>query len=90
MPTVGEHYRPTDETYTQGVYRVVGSIDEVALLRVTDDSGRRQFTGDVIHVPPSDLESQFETAKDPDAGFSPRLWLRSILSGMYWDIRKFF
>jgi hypothetical protein len=83
---VGDHLRPVDEGYPVGVYRVVGTGDPVALLRVTDEDGRRQATGELVSVPREAL-SEFEPATDPDAGFRPLAWVRGLLSGMYWEVR---
>lgn len=88
MPRVGDHYRPTAEDAP--VYRVVGVTTEVALLRVTDQSGRRASTGDLRHVAPDRLDAEFEPADDPDSGFRPVAGLRNALSGLYWQFRRFF
>lgn len=87
---MGEHYRPTGEGHVDGVYRVVGTGDPVALLRVGDDSGRRLTTGEVIRVDLSRLETEFEAASDPDAGVSVSAGLRNALSGFYWSVRSVF
>jgi hypothetical protein len=87
---VGEHYRPTGDGHAPGVYRVVGASDGVALLRVGDASGRRQVTGDVIRVDQGALDTEFEAATDPGAGFSPLAGARSAAVGLYWNVRKFF
>lgn len=63
---VGAHYRATSTAMEPGVYRVVGSSHEVALLRLTDGDGNRIHTGDVIRVPEEVLESSFEPASNPD------------------------
>ncbi|WP_435178365.1 hypothetical protein [Halorussus sp. AFM4] len=96
MVEVGEHYRPAEGTrdaegmpLTPGVYRVVGATDEVALLRVTDEDGRRRNTGELRHVAPEMLDAEFEPAADPDAGLSPVRDARNLLSGMYWSVRWF-
>jgi len=92
--TVGEHYRPTtgagrDGAYRDGVYRVVGASDRVALLRVGDADGRRVHAGEVTHVDQSTLDAEFEATTDPDAGFSPVSGLRNALSGLYWNVAKY-
>ncbi|MFD1647271.1 hypothetical protein [Haloarchaeobius litoreus] len=87
MPSIGDHYRPTGDDAP--VYRVVGVTDEVALLRVTDEHGRRESTGDVRHVATDQLDAEFEAAADPDAGFRPVAGLRNALSGLYWQFRRF-
>lgn len=105
MPAVGDHYRPTadaahaDATHADtadavvahadgehAVYRVVGTSDGVALLRVTDGDGRREVTGELVRV--TDL-SGFELARDPDAGVHPVRELRNLLTGLYWNVRRF-
>ncbi|MFC4450117.1 hypothetical protein [Halorussus aquaticus] len=97
MVEVGEHYRPTDGTrdvegmaLTPGVYRVVGATHEVALLRVTDEEGRRANTGELRRVTHESLEAEFGRADDPDAGLSPVREARNLFSGMYWSVRRFF
>ncbi|WP_257298209.1 hypothetical protein [Haloarchaeobius sp. FL176] len=87
MPSIGDHYRPAGEDAP--VYRVVGVTDEVALLRVTDDAGRRASTGDLRHVSADRLDAEFEAAADPEAGFQPVAGLRNALSGLYWQFRRF-
>ncbi|WP_132058322.1 hypothetical protein [Halorussus amylolyticus] len=87
MATVGDHYRPTADDRTPGVYRVVGASEEVTLLRVAD--GRRRHTGEIRRVPSRALDAEFERADDPDAGLSPVSLARNVLQGLYWQIRQF-
>lgn len=63
---VGAHYRPATDATDPGVYRVVGTSDEVALLRLTDGEGERIHTGELLRVPRDALESSFEPASNPD------------------------
>jgi hypothetical protein len=90
-PTVGDHYRPTDDaaaaTAQRGVYRVVGAGDRVTLLLVADQNGRRRHTGETVRVDRDVLAEQFEPAEDPDAGFSPLAWLRGLVQGLVWSVR---
>lgn len=91
---VGEHYRPMtdargDGSYRDGVYRVVGTSERVALLRVGTAEGRRVHGGEVTHVDQSTLDDEFEPARDPDAGFSPVTGVRNALSGLYWNVGKY-
>jgi len=90
MVEIRAHYRPTTDTYPAGVYRVVGTGDPVALLRVTDADGRRQHTGHLLRVPEQDFPDHFEPASDPDAGFDPIRGLTNAVQGLYWQVRKFF
>lgn len=83
---VGDHLRPVDGTHPAGVYRVVGTGDPVALLRVTDEDDRRRATGKLLSVSADSL-SAFEPADDPDGGLKPLAWLRGLLSGTYWELR---
>lgn len=87
---VGEHYRPTTAAADEGVYRVVGTGDEVTLLRVTNADGRRANTGEIRHVDQSTLDGGFEAADDPDGDASPLATVKDALSGLYWNVRKFF
>lgn len=83
---VGDHVRPKDETHPAGVYRVVGTGDSIILLRITDEDDRRRATGELRSVPAGSV-SNFEPATNPDAGLRPLAWLRSLLSGIYWEFR---
>lgn len=89
MVDVHEHYRPTTDDYPPGVYRVVGTRDPAALLRVTDADGRRASTGHLERVPRSDLDDCFEPADDPDAGLALVGGIRNALQGLYWQVRTF-
>jgi hypothetical protein len=90
MTDVGDHYRVTGDDYPPGVYRVVGGGDsDVTLLRVADDDGRREHTGEIRRVPASVLAAEFEPAANPDAGFSPVGAVRNGLQGLYWQFRRF-
>lgn len=90
-PRVGTHYRATSGgSHPEAVYRVVGSEDDVTLLRVADADGRRRHTGDVVSVTQADLEAEFEAASDPDAGLAPVRAARNQLQGLYWSVRRFF
>jgi len=89
MAQVGEHYRPTDGRREPGVYRVVGVPEDVTLLRVADADGRRVHTGRIRRVSEAEVQGVFEPASDPDAGIAPLAWLRNVLQGAYWDVRKY-
>lgn len=90
MVDVRAHFRPTTDAHPPGVYRVVGTGDPVALLRVTDADGRRSHTGHLERVPQTDLTDDFEPADDPDAGIDPIAALRNALQGLYWQFRTVF
>jgi hypothetical protein len=83
---VGDHVRPVDANHPAGVYRVVGTGDPAALLRVTDEDDRCRATGELLSVS-HDALSDFESAADPDTGFRPVAWIRGLLSGTYWEVR---
>lgn len=89
MPDIRDHYRPTGGNHVPGVYRVVGTSDGVALLRVADGDGRRVHTGDLTVVSPAELRDAFEPADDPDDGFDPVRTVRNSLQGLYWQFRRF-
>jgi len=89
MADAGDHYRPAGDDYPPGVYRVVGTPDDVTLLRVADGDGRREHTGELRRVPPSVLAEAFDPAADPDAGISPVGAVRNALQGLYWQFRRF-
>jgi len=86
---VGEHYRPTTGTHRDGIYRVVGAGERVALLRVGNADGRRIHTGDVTHIDGPSLAAEFEAVSDPDGGFAPVAGLRNALSGLYWSVARY-
>lgn len=96
MVAIGEHYRPArdgggpEQPAPPGVYRVVGTGDPVALLRVGDADGRRVTTGEVVRVDHVALDASFERADDPDAGIHPIRGLANAASGFYWQFRRFF
>ena len=89
MSKVGDHYRPTGGAGERGVYRVVGTGDPLALLLVTDGNGSRIHSGELRHVSPATLDSEFETAADPDAGFHPVRSIENQMAGIYWQFRRF-
>lgn len=95
MVAIGEHYLSVDGGATErsvpaGVYRVVGTGDPVALLRVGDADGRRVTTGEVVRVARATVDASFEPADDPDAGIHPIRTLANAASGFYWQFRRFF
>jgi hypothetical protein len=89
MTEVGEHYRPTTDEYDPGVYRVVGTTDDPALLYVGDVEERRVHTGELVRVPAGRLDRDFEPAPDPDAGLDPLAAVENALQGLYWQFRRF-
>ena len=67
-PNIAEQYRPTNGTADAGVYRVVGSTEEmVTLLKVGDAEGRRVHSGEIESVPRATFDESFTSAPDPDA-----------------------
>ncbi|MGA9401361.1 hypothetical protein [Haladaptatus sp.] len=89
MIDVGDHYRPTADGDESGVYRVVGTGDDVVLLRLTDADGTRVHSGELRHCSRDALESDWESARNPDAGLTPGADLKNMLSGVYWSFRRF-
>ncbi len=90
MTDTGDHYRPTTDGDERGVYRVVGTADEIALLRLTDADGNRIHSGYLCHCSRDALDSGWEPAEDPDAGLTPIADIRNMVSGLYWSFRRFF
>jgi len=86
MTALGDHYRPSDDTHAPGTYRVVGTADGFTLLRITDEDGTRESTGEIVHV--DDLAG-FSSTSDPDAGIHPLHEIRNLLQGLYWSVRRF-
>jgi hypothetical protein len=65
-----DHVRvDADGPVPAGIYRVVGTGEEIALLRVGTSDGQRVTTGEVVHVERASVE-EFETAENPDSGLS--------------------
>jgi len=85
-PAAYDHYRPTDADHPDGIYRVVGTGDQVALLRVGDADGRRVHTGDLLTV--DDL-AEFEPAANPDGSRSPVALVSGFVESTYWSLRTF-
>ena len=52
-----------------GVYRVVGTSEQLTLLRVGDADGRRVRTGEIVRVSRS-VYTNFGAAENPDTGVS--------------------
>ncbi|KZN23652.1 hypothetical protein A4G99_12245 [Haladaptatus sp. R4] len=90
MIDVGDHYRPTADGDGSDVYRVVGTGDDVVLLRLTDADGTRIHSGELRHCSRDALETDWEPAGNPDAGLTPVADLKNVLSGLYWSFRRFF
>lgn len=84
MVETGDHYRDADGA----IYRVVGTVEDVALLRVTDVDGRRVTSGDLRYGTVATLDASFEPARNPDAGLVPVQAVRNLLSGLYWSVRQ--
>lgn len=89
-----DHYRATENADVRpGVYRVVGTGDPIALLRITDADGNRTTTGQVETVSRETFADQFEEAANPDAGISLRSFLPPVLTwakaASYW-VRNLF
>jgi len=85
VPDPHDHLRPTDGGLPGGVYRVVGTGDPVALLRVADADGRRVHTGVVVRVDREEL-SAFESVATPgDRGRDPK----KVVELTYWTGRVF-
>jgi hypothetical protein len=75
-----DHLRAdADAPVPAGVYRVVGTGDPVALLRVVED-GRRVRSGVVVHLDRADLAA-LEPAGNPDAGLGKLRQAPSALRG---------
>lgn len=87
-PAVYDHYRPRGDDAP--VFRVVG-VDEsqtqsgdvaderVTLLRLTDEDGNREPTGDLLHVDRGELDAAFERATNPDPRFEAADYLAGLL-----------
>ena len=97
-PVVGDHLRASPSASVSdgpallpgATYRVVGAAaDDLALLRVTDATGTRRYTGDVVRVPAERVPACLEPTGNPDAGLALRHRLRTLCSGLYWSVRRF-
>lgn len=92
QPAPYQHFRATaDADVRAGVYRVVGTPDDsVTLLRVTDETGTRRYTGEVVQVSTETLSVAFEPAENPDAGFGVWDILDRVImnvKAVYWFVR---
>lgn len=88
-PAPYDHYEARSSAdIAPGVYRVVGTGERVALLRVTDAEGRRRATGELVRVPRDELAAGFEPARNPDRGFDPVRTARNAASGLFWSVRR--
>ena len=90
-PAAYDHLRPTDPDRSgvdPGIYRVVGTGDPVALLRVGDADGRRVNSGDVVAVERDRLDG-FEPADNPDGNRPTGERLAGVLDSLAWQVRAF-
>jgi hypothetical protein len=89
-PPAGEP-TPDSPLVAGATYRVVGikSDASTTLLRVTDATGSRQYTGDVVPVSAATLAAT-EPVSNPDAGLALGHRLRNLRTGLYWSVRRFF
>lgn len=76
-PAVYDHYRPRGDDAP--VFRVVRADGPVALLRLTDDEGNREATGDLRHVDRDELDAAFEPAGNPDPRFETPDYLAGLM-----------
>jgi hypothetical protein len=77
-PDVFDHYRPRGDDAP--VFRVVGvDADRATLLRLTDEDGNREPTGDLRHVDRDELDATFERAPNPDPRFGTADYLAGLL-----------
>lgn len=58
-----------------------GDVDDeqVTLLRLTDDEGNREATGDLRHVARDELDAAFEPADNPDPRFEAPDYLAGLM-----------
>jgi len=84
-PRPYDHYRAEGASgIPDGVYRVVGVVDDdVTLLAVADAAGRRTHTGRLVRVPAERVAADFAPASNPDAGAS----VGAILDWLRWAPR---
>jgi hypothetical protein len=86
---VGDFLQASSEAdVTRGIYRVVGvpdDGDELVLLRVTDEHGRRANTGELVRVD-ADAAASLDAASEPSASVAGVL--RNVVQGPYWLLRS--
>jgi len=71
-----------DAPVRRGTYRVVGAPAEALVcLRVTDEGGRREHTGDVVRVDAAEA-SALERTSEPRSGLVGVL--KNVVQGPYW------
>jgi len=74
VPEIYDHLRPVESSsHEPGIYRVVGTGEEVTLLEVGTAEGRRVHTGRTVRVPASAVEAEFEPVENPDSGVLSRV-----------------
>ncbi|MBP1988271.1 hypothetical protein [Halolamina salifodinae] len=77
-PAVYDHYRPRGDDGP--VYRVVGvDANRATLLRLTDDEGNREATGDLRYVDRDELDTAFHPADNPDPRFEAPDYLAGLM-----------
>jgi hypothetical protein len=75
-----DHVRPTGSGAVP-IYRVVGvSADAVTLLRVTDESETRVYSGTVQTVERAAFRDEYESASDPGTPRDPIGYLRGWIA----------
>ncbi len=75
-----------DAPLRAGVYRVVGTPEgALVCLRVGDENGRREATGEVVRVAVADA-SALEPASEPRSAAVDAL--ANVLQGPYWVLRS--
>jgi hypothetical protein len=85
MVATGDHFEDSDGC----VYRVVGTANDVVLLRLTTPEGRRVHSGEVRRVSMSTLEAEFDHCANPDAGFTPLPTIINAIQGLFWSVWRF-
>lgn len=79
-PRPYDHVRSNGTPIRPGVYRVVGVVDGVTLLRVADDNGGRVHGGEVVSVT-HDEYGRLETAANPDEPSLVRALALTVVGG---------
>lgn len=77
---------PADAPIPEAVYRVVGtSGDALVCLRVTDGSGRRTSTGELVRVD-APMAASLQSTSEPRRSLGGLV--KNVVEGPYWMVRS--
>jgi hypothetical protein len=87
--SVYDHFQVRSGDYPTGTYRVVGVREEtVTLLKIGDEEGRREHTGDIITLGLDEVEA-LDRIEEPELDQRTSAAIKSVLEMGYWSLRVF-